>query len=99
MVADVGRNPLWGSCADARAPVRLGLVRSAEITGSSTECRESHAGWNGENSGGHCACRLAPGTGETGGDSQPGLSTDKYGSVSVGVGWRAPAGRPEGGRR
>ena len=80
MVADVGRNPLWGGCAAARAPVRLGLVCSEEIAGPCAECRESYARWDGENTGGHSACRLAPCTGETGGDSQPGLSTDKYGS-------------------
>ena len=99
MVADVGRNSLWDGCAAARTPVRLGLVRSAAIAGPRAECRESHAGRDGENAGRDYAGRLASGAGETGGDSQPGLSTDKYGLVCVGVEWRAPAGRPERGRR
>src|SRR4029077_2047915 len=98
-VADVGRNPLRSGCAAARVPIRLGLVRSEEITGPRAECRESHDGRNGKNSGGHSARRLAPCTGEAGGDSQPGLSTDKYGPVSNGVGWRTPVGRCERGRR
>ena len=98
MVADVGRNPLWSGCAAARDSVCPWLVRSAEIIGSRAERRESHAGRDGKNSCGHSACRVAPGRGETGGDSQPGLSTDKYGSVSARVEWRAPAGWPERGR-
>src|SRR5262249_46810058 len=97
-VAGVGRNPLRVGCTAARAPVRLGLVRSEEIIGPRAECWESHDRWNGKNSGGHCACRLATCTGEAGRDSQPGLSADEYGPVSVGVGRRAPVGRPERGR-
>src|SRR5580765_8163420 len=99
MVAAVGCNPLWGGCAAARTPVRLGLVRAASITGPRAECRESHAGRDGENAGSYYAGRLASGEGETGGDSEPGLSTDKCGPVAVGVEWRALAGRPERGRR
>lgn len=44
MVALVGRNPLWGGCETACAPVFLGLVRAAAIAGSRIERRESHAG-------------------------------------------------------
>src|SRR6476646_7706091 len=99
VVADVGRNPLWSGCAAARVAVRLGLVCSAEITGLCAECRKSHVGWDGQNARGDRACRLASGTGETGGDSQSGLSADKYGSISLGVGWRASAGQPKRGRR
>ena len=63
VVADMGRNPLWDNCPIALVAVRLGLVRATEITGPSAECRKSHAGWDGENADGDCACGLALGTG------------------------------------
>src|SRR6185295_2477252 len=97
VVADVGRNPLRGGCAAARVAVRLGLVCSAEIACLCAECRKSHVGWDGENARCDRACRLASGTGETGGDSQSGLSADQYRSISLGVGWRASAGQPKRG--
>src|ERR1700704_2910543 len=99
VVADVGRNPLWGGCAAARDAVRLGLVCSAEIAGLRAECRKSHVGWDGENARCDRACRLASGTRETGGDSQSGLSADEHGSLSLGIGWRASAGQPKRGWR